>query len=143
MQTQIKRKSHFEHCCLYWAEMVVSHSYIPAGIYLPKVNNRNTRTRYEICSELTKRYNRTTPSASDFEFLDWGTGSGTGSRSQFLILGLGLTLISEYQVLQCITFTILFSQKYSKMMFTFFRIASTETSMMQLRSHCHMKLLKS
>ena len=25
----------------------------PAGIYLPKVNNRNTRTRCEICSELT------------------------------------------------------------------------------------------
>ena len=25
----------------------------PAGIYLLKVNNRNTRTRYEICSKLT------------------------------------------------------------------------------------------
>ena len=25
---------------------------IPAGIYLFKVNNRNTRTRYEICSKL-------------------------------------------------------------------------------------------
>ena len=25
----------------------------PAGIYLLKVNNRNTRTRCEICSELT------------------------------------------------------------------------------------------
>ena len=25
----------------------------PAGIYLPKVNNRNTRTRCEICSKLT------------------------------------------------------------------------------------------
>ena len=24
----------------------------PAGIYLPKVNKRNTRTRYEICSKL-------------------------------------------------------------------------------------------
>ena len=27
--------------------------YIPAGIYLLKVNNRNTRTRCEICSKLT------------------------------------------------------------------------------------------
>ena len=27
--------------------------YSPAGIYLLKVNNRNTRTRCEICSELT------------------------------------------------------------------------------------------
>ena len=26
---------------------------IPAGIYLLKVNNRNTRTRCEICSKLT------------------------------------------------------------------------------------------
>ena len=26
----------------------------PAGIYLLKVNNRNTRTRCEICSKLTK-----------------------------------------------------------------------------------------
>ena len=28
-------------------------NYIPAGIYLLKVNNRNTRTRCEICSKLT------------------------------------------------------------------------------------------
>ena len=28
-------------------------SVVPAGIYLFKVNNRNTRTRCEICSELT------------------------------------------------------------------------------------------
>ena len=28
-------------------------SVIPAGIYLLKVNNRNTRTRCEICSKLT------------------------------------------------------------------------------------------
>ena len=27
--------------------------YFLAGIYLLKVNNRNTRTRYEICSKLT------------------------------------------------------------------------------------------
>ena len=27
--------------------------YCPAGIYLLKVNNRNTRTRCEICSKLT------------------------------------------------------------------------------------------
>ena len=26
---------------------------VPAGVYLLKVNNRNTRTRREICSELT------------------------------------------------------------------------------------------
>ena len=26
---------------------------LPAGIYLLKINNRNTRTRREICSELT------------------------------------------------------------------------------------------
>ena len=29
---------------------------IPAGIYLLKVNNRNTRTRCEICSKLTNRF---------------------------------------------------------------------------------------
>ena len=28
----------------------------PAGIYLLKVKNRNTRTMCEICSKLTKRY---------------------------------------------------------------------------------------
>ena len=28
-------------------------TYIPAGIYLFKVNNRNTRTRCKICSKLT------------------------------------------------------------------------------------------
>ena len=30
-----------------------SLSYNPAGIYLFKVNNRNNRTKCEICSELT------------------------------------------------------------------------------------------
>ena len=31
----------------------LSDSAYPAGIYLFKVNNRNTRTRCEICSKLT------------------------------------------------------------------------------------------
>ena len=30
-----------------------SRTYYPVGIYLLKVNNRKTRTRCEICSELT------------------------------------------------------------------------------------------
>ena len=81
MRTQIKRKSHFEHCCLHWAEMVVSHSYIPAGIYLPKVNNRNTRTRYEICSELTKNTTERHHWRLILKSWIWGTGSGTGSGS--------------------------------------------------------------
>ena len=29
---------------------------LPAGIYLIKVNNRNTRTRWKICSKLAKRH---------------------------------------------------------------------------------------
>ena len=29
--------------------------HIPIGIYLLKVNDRNTRTRFEICSKLTKK----------------------------------------------------------------------------------------
>ena len=33
--------------------IIVFTSYHPAGIYLFKVNNRNTRTRCEICSKLT------------------------------------------------------------------------------------------
>ena len=32
---------------------VKSKKKIPAGIYLLKVNNRNTRAKYEICSKLT------------------------------------------------------------------------------------------
>ena len=32
---------------------VVLNVSIPAGNYLPKVNNKNTRTRCEICSKLT------------------------------------------------------------------------------------------
>ena len=31
----------------------VVHNIAPASIYLLKVNNRNIRTRYEICSKLT------------------------------------------------------------------------------------------
>ena len=32
----------------------VRYVYFPAGIYLHMVNNRNTRTRCEICSKLVK-----------------------------------------------------------------------------------------
>ena len=32
---------------------ISTHCAFPAGIYLLKVNNRNTRTRCEICSKLT------------------------------------------------------------------------------------------
>ena len=33
-----------------------SHTkYSPVGVYLLKVNNRNTRTRYDICSKLTTK----------------------------------------------------------------------------------------
>ena len=31
----------------------LSHQYLPVDIYMFKVNNRNTRTRCEICSKLT------------------------------------------------------------------------------------------
>ena len=34
---------------------ILKLSFFPAGIYLLKVNNRNTRTRCEICSKLTKK----------------------------------------------------------------------------------------
>ena len=34
---------------------VIMMSPYPVGIYLLKVNNKNTRTRCEICSKLTKK----------------------------------------------------------------------------------------
>ena len=41
-------------CCNYWVSLVISRfCLIPAGNYMFKVNNRNTRTRCEICSKLT------------------------------------------------------------------------------------------
>ena len=36
-------------------------AFIPAGIYQLKVNNRNIRTRCEICSKLAIKGTRTTP----------------------------------------------------------------------------------
>ena len=41
------------------------HPDSPAGIYLLKVNNRNTRTRCEICSKLTTK----TPIIVNFEHI--------------------------------------------------------------------------
>ena len=35
------------------SSFLTNFSSYPAGIYLPKVNNINTRTRCEICSKLT------------------------------------------------------------------------------------------
>ena len=32
---------------------ILKSSYFPVGNYMFKVNNRNTRTRWEMCSELT------------------------------------------------------------------------------------------
>ena len=34
-------------------ELMKEVSNFPAGIYLLKINNRNTRTKYKICSKLT------------------------------------------------------------------------------------------
>ena len=57
--------------------------YDPAGIYLLKVNNRNTRTRCEICSKLTintpERRTYFTPCSSvsivNFEQVNAGWGA--------------------------------------------------------------------
>ena len=55
-----------------------SSKYVPAGIYLLKVNNRNTRTRCEICSKLTiktpERRQALEHVITDFEHViaDWG-----------------------------------------------------------------------
>ena len=37
----------------YWCSLRCKKQLSPAGNYMFKVNNRNTRTRYEICSKLT------------------------------------------------------------------------------------------
>ena len=42
----------------------VLHRNFPAGIFLLKVNNRNTRTRCEICSKLTIKTPYFTPCSS-------------------------------------------------------------------------------
>ena len=51
------RKLHFLRNHGYFSEhpqaTACTKNYDPAGIYLLKVNNRNTRTRCEICSKLT------------------------------------------------------------------------------------------
>ena len=39
-------------CIIKWSALFIRKK-IPAGIFLFKVNNRNTRTRCEICSKLT------------------------------------------------------------------------------------------
>ena len=47
-------------------------NYISAGIYLLKVNKRNTRTRSEICSELTIKTPRSGVSIVTFEQVNAG-----------------------------------------------------------------------
>ena len=50
---QILKYSYFDS---FWSIQSASDPFpIPAGIYLLKVNNRNTRTRCEICSKLTMK----------------------------------------------------------------------------------------
>ena len=44
--------SFFVFCGVHVLGMVIV-GYIPVGVHLLKVNNRNTRTRCEICSKLT------------------------------------------------------------------------------------------
>ena len=39
--------------CVVWNMRLINN--FLAGIYLVKINNRNTRTRYEICSKLTMK----------------------------------------------------------------------------------------
>ena len=49
------KKSHHFYLRKKWLDIAkaVAPRYYPAGIYLLKVKNRNTRTRCEICSKLT------------------------------------------------------------------------------------------
>ena len=48
----------------------------PAGIYLLKVNNRNTRTRFEICSKLTIKTPCSSVSIINFEHVIAGWENG-------------------------------------------------------------------
>ena len=45
--------------------------YIPANIYLFKVNIRNTRNRCEICSKLTKKTTKERPNLSKIYIVDF------------------------------------------------------------------------
>ena len=45
--------------------------YIPANIYLFKVNIRNTRNRCEICSKLTKKKTKERPNLSKIYIVDF------------------------------------------------------------------------
>ena len=36
-------------------DLATENTFVPAGIYLLKVNNRNTRRRCKICSKLTRK----------------------------------------------------------------------------------------
>ena len=50
---------------IYWDLLFTKHGHNPTGNYMIKVNKRNTRTKYEICSNLTIRhYNDATASVS-------------------------------------------------------------------------------
>ena len=42
----------FEILCHVAGQNLGYSNYMPSGIYLLKVNNKNARTRYEICSKL-------------------------------------------------------------------------------------------
>ena len=57
--------------------------YNPVDIYLLKVNNRNTRTRCEICSKLTIRIPERRPSVSivSFEHADAGRETYIGDSN--------------------------------------------------------------
>ena len=56
----LNSKFFFKCCSLFWRarwrnSLIFGMLWNPAGIYLLKVNNRNTRTRCEICAKLTIR----------------------------------------------------------------------------------------
>ena len=63
LHTSVSYPFSFSNTTFYWwnSQIVVFNNYMlhnseiadPAGIYLLKVNNRNRRTRYGICSKLT------------------------------------------------------------------------------------------
>ena len=65
----------------YLSQIKITPSYFPVGIYLFKVNNRNTRARCEICSKLTiktpERRHCSSVSIVNFKHLiaDWVTCS--------------------------------------------------------------------
>ena len=91
---------------LFIALTVIKTWYYPASNYMSKVNNRNNRTRFEICSKLTIKTPERRQIYDPFKYLWWNVFAKLSIRgfNPLIVSGMFQPLLACYGLLRVVSF---------------------------------------